>query len=33
LPVIGFFIAIPAFVASIPFLRSAVTRACEYYGY
>ena len=33
LPVIGFFIAVPVLIASIPFLRSAVKRACEYYGY
>lgn len=33
LPVIGFIIAVPAFIASIPFLKSAVQRACEYYGY
>ena len=33
LPIIGFVIAVPAIIASIPFLKSAVKRACEYYGY
>lgn len=32
LPVIGFIVAIPAFAASYPLLRSAFKEACEYYG-
>lgn len=33
LPVIGFIVAVPVLIGSIPFLRSAFKRACEYYGY
>ena len=32
LPIIGFIIALPAFAASYPLLRSAFKEACEYYG-
>ena len=31
-PIFGFIIAVPAFVASYPLLRSAFKEACEYYG-
>jgi uncharacterized membrane protein YbaN (DUF454 family) len=31
LPIIGFIIALPAFAASYPLLRSAFKEACEYY--
>ena len=31
LPVIGFIVALPAFAASYPLLRSAFKEACEYY--
>lgn len=32
LPILGFIVAIPAFVASFPLLRVAFKEACEYYG-
>ena len=32
LPIIGFIVAVPAFAASYPLLRSAFKEACEYYG-
>jgi len=32
LPIIGFIVALPAFAASYPLLRSAFKEACEYYG-
>ncbi len=31
LPIFGFIIALPAFAASYPLLRSAFREACEYY--
>jgi hypothetical protein len=31
LPIFGFIIALPAFAASYPLLRSAFKEACEYY--
>ncbi len=31
LPVFGFIVALPAFAASYPLLRSAFKEACEYY--
>jgi hypothetical protein len=33
LPVFGLIIAIPALIASVPFLRTAFRAACEYYGW
>jgi len=32
LPIFGFIVAIPAFLASFPLLRVAFKEACEYYG-
>ena len=32
LPIFGFIVAVPAFAASYPLLRSAFKEACEYYG-
>jgi hypothetical protein len=32
LPVMGFVVAFPAFIAAYPLLRSAFKEACEYYG-
>lgn len=32
LPIFGFIVAVPAFIASYPLLRSAFKEACEYYG-
>ena len=32
LPIIGFVIALPAFIASFPLLRTAFKEACVYYG-
>lgn len=31
LPILGFIVAVPAFAASYPLLRSAFKEACEYY--
>jgi len=33
LPVFGLIVAIPALIASVPFLRTAFRAACDYYGW
>ncbi|HMA85106.1 MAG TPA: hypothetical protein VKN73_05330 [Desulfosalsimonadaceae bacterium] len=33
LPIFGLIVAIPAFIASVPFLRNAFRAACDYYGW
>ena len=33
LPIFGLIVAIPALIASVPFLRTAFRAACDYYGW